>query len=100
MAAVYGQYLYESDDGISYSVRLSVAHAAITDLPAATAGLPPYPHSRWRTRRVEVVTGAGVHKSFPCTVGNASWIAGSGTGMGGTITGSSGEKRPSLGPLG
>jgi hypothetical protein len=99
MAAVYGQYLYVSDDLTNYSVRLSNAHAAITDLPAATAGLPPYPHSRWSTRKVHVLVG-GVHKTFPCTAANAGFVAGSGDGFGGVITGSTGEKRPSLGPLG
>lgn len=100
MATTYKTYAYVSDNGATYSMKLSVADAALTDLELfGTGAVNPYPTRYWKCRAIHAtMSTGGIKKTLPCSDANAAWMAGNGTVTGGVVTGSRGEKRPRYAP--
>lgn len=95
-----GWYLYYSDDGTSYNVRMSAMVAGAGGFNPSTKGAaPPWPYHRSDMRHVSGKWAAGKSGALPIsqvTNGKFTTAAGSWTTYGHTytITGAEGERRP------
>jgi hypothetical protein len=99
VAAFYKTYTYPSDNGTNYSIKLSVADAALTDLVLfGTGAVNPYPKKFWKIRGVHVTMTSGLKKFLPCSASFTNFITGNGAVSGGVVTGARGESRPRTAP--
>ena len=95
MATTYGLYSYVSDNGLTYSIRLSTLKGTASGLTAFTGVAKPYPTHLWKLRGCHVNGwgGGSIPGFVPCAATNAAFIAGYGTGFGGNVVGARGESR-------